>query len=125
MLRNRLMVSVDIVDRDEREHLQAKLIDTFFNGCCDFPLGIIWALLYLVIHGSLSRMNMPLSMSGMRVQAVFCDDCRNNMLLGLKFAVMTFKSQNDCIIHYSYFVRRTHWNTSPFAKMISIGYSKI
>ncbi len=32
-----------------------------------------------------------------KMKLLFCDDCRNNVLLQLKFVFMTFESQNDCI----------------------------
>jgi hypothetical protein len=32
-----------------------------------------------------------------KMKLLFCDDRRNNVLLRLKFVLVTFKSQNDCI----------------------------
>jgi hypothetical protein len=32
-----------------------------------------------------------------KMKLFICADCRNNVLLRLKFAFMTFKSQNDCM----------------------------
>ena len=61
-----------------------------------------------------------------KMKLLFCDDHRNNVLLGLKFVFMTFKSQNDCICGTptSPPSHPTNNNTPPFAKWCQFGTQK-
>ena len=119
------------------------LLDVCLNTTCDYI--VTWShmsarcmhilsntlelCMYLYANRVYSHSYSALLYKGIqtKMKLVICDDHRNNVLLWLKFDVMTFKSQNDstCDTPTLSPFHLTHNNTSPFAKWLLIWHSKI